>query len=107
MGSYLSHQMEADRQNEDFLASLVLLQEARIPALFEGSWNSATGSMFVQGRKGSRPKGVDEKKRQAAISLSKDKSRSVKEICEILGIARNTYYKYTRQPKAEPVTSAK
>ena len=60
-----------------------------------------------RGRKGGRPPGVDEKKRQAAISLAKDKSRSVKEICEILGIARNTYYKYTRLPKAQPVTSPK
>lgn len=25
-----------------------------------------------------------------------DTGRSVKEICEILGISRNTYYKYTR-----------
>lgn len=61
----------------------------------------------ARGRKGGRPPGVDEKKRQAAISLAKDKSRSVKEICEILGIARNTYYKYTRQPKADSLTSAK
>jgi DNA invertase Pin-like site-specific DNA recombinase len=50
----------------------------------------------VRGRKGGRPKGVDEKKRKAALALKKDRERSVKEICEIVGISRNTYYKYTR-----------
>ena len=49
----------------------------------------------ARGRKGGRPKGVDEKKRKAALSLKKDPERSVKEICEIVGISRNTYYKYT------------
>jgi len=49
----------------------------------------------ARGRKGGRPKGVDEKKMKAALSLKKDPERSVKEICEIVGISRNTYYKYT------------
>jgi DNA invertase Pin-like site-specific DNA recombinase len=49
----------------------------------------------ARGRMGGRPKGVDEKKRKAALSLKKDPERSVKEICEIVGISRNTYYKYT------------
>ena len=33
--------------------------------------------------------------RKAALSLKKDPERSVKEICEIVEISRNTYYKYT------------
>ena len=49
----------------------------------------------ARGRKGGRPKGVDEKKKKAALSLKKDPDRSVKDICEIVGISRNTYYKYT------------
>jgi ACT domain-containing protein len=28
--------------------------------------------------------------------LQKDVNHSVKDICEIVGISRNTYYKYTR-----------
>lgn len=64
----------------------------------------------ARGRKGRRPKGVDEKKRKAALALKNDPTRSVTEICEILGISRNTYYKYTRasekalapQPRALP-----
>jgi DNA invertase Pin-like site-specific DNA recombinase len=50
----------------------------------------------ARGRKGGRPKGVDQKKQKAALALKKDAGRSVREICEIVGISRNTYYKYTR-----------
>jgi len=45
---------------------------------------------------------ADEKKRQAALSLKKDTTRTVGEICEILGISRNTYYKYTRPEAPAP-----
>jgi DNA invertase Pin-like site-specific DNA recombinase len=51
----------------------------------------------ARGRKGGRPKGVDEKKRKAALALKRDPKYSVKEICDIVGISRNTYYKYTRE----------
>ncbi|MDZ4720040.1 MAG: recombinase family protein [Roseiflexaceae bacterium] len=50
----------------------------------------------ARGRKGGRPKGVNQKKQKAALALKKDAGRSVREICEIVGISRNTYYKYTR-----------
>jgi hypothetical protein len=46
---------------------------------------------------GGRPKGVDEKKRKAALALKRDPNYSVREICEIVGISRNTYYKYSRE----------
>jgi len=58
----------------------------------------------ARGRKGGRPRGVDEKKRKAALALKRDPHYSVREICEIVGISRNTYYKYTRmeKPSAPP-----
>ncbi len=52
--------------------------------------------MPARGRKGGRPKGVDQKKQQAALALKHEARHSVREICEIVGISRNTYYKYTR-----------
>ena len=58
--------------------------------------NAGLSAARERGRKGGRPKGVDEKKTMAALSLKKDLDRSVKEICEIVGISCNTYYKYTR-----------
>lgn len=56
--------------------------------------NAGLSAARARGRKGGRPKGVDEKKRKAALALSRDTTRSVREICEILGVSRNTYYKY-------------
>jgi DNA invertase Pin-like site-specific DNA recombinase len=50
----------------------------------------------ARGRKGGRPKGMDEKKRKMAIALRADSTRSVQEICETLRISRATFYRYTR-----------
>lgn len=58
--------------------------------------NAGLSAARARGRKGGRPKGVDEKKRKAALALKHDPQYSIKEICEIVGISRNTYYKYTR-----------
>ena len=51
----------------------------------------------TRGRNGGRPKGVDEKKRKAAVALKRDPQYSIREICEIVGISRNTSSKYTRE----------
>jgi DNA invertase Pin-like site-specific DNA recombinase len=42
-------------------------------------------------------KGVNTKKQKAALALKANPQYSIREICEIVGISRNTYYKYTRQ----------
>jgi len=39
---------------------------------------------------------VDQKKQKTALALKQDPRHSIREICEIVGISRNTYYKYTR-----------
>lgn len=54
----------------------------------------------ARGRLGGRPKGVDQKKQKAALALKKNGTYSVREICEIVGISRNTYYKYTGEDTA-------
>lgn len=72
--------------------------------------NAGLAAARARGRKGGRPKGVDERKRKAALALKNDPSRSVKEICDILGISRNTYYKYVRledSPASNPKSSRK
>lgn len=50
----------------------------------------------ARGRTGGRPKGIDDNKRKAALALKRDPNYTVQEICTIVGISRNTYYKYTR-----------
>jgi DNA invertase Pin-like site-specific DNA recombinase len=57
--------------------------------------NAGLSAARARGRKGGRPKGVDQKKQKAALALKKDAGHSIREICEIVGISRNTYYKYT------------
>lgn len=54
----------------------------------------------ARGRNGGRPKGIDERKQKAALALKRDPQYSIKEICSIVGISRNTYYKYTRTEKS-------
>jgi DNA invertase Pin-like site-specific DNA recombinase len=59
--------------------------------------NAGLSAARARGRKGGRPKGVvDPNKQKAALALKNDTSRSVSEICQILGVCRNTYYKYIR-----------
>ncbi len=58
--------------------------------------NAGLTAARARGRTGGRPKGVNEKKRKAALALKRDPHYSIKEICEIVGISRNTYYKYTQ-----------
>ena len=48
----------------------------------------------ARGRQGGRPKGRDVAKQEAARSLSQDRSRSVTQICKMLGISRTSYYRY-------------
>ena len=62
--------------------------------------NAGLAAARARGRQGGRPKGRDERKRQAALALSQDKSRSVSEICRMLGISRTSYYRYTSKAAA-------
>jgi DNA invertase Pin-like site-specific DNA recombinase len=63
--------------------------------------NAGLAAARARGRKGGRPKGMDEKKRKLALDLRKDTSRSINEICEILRISRATFYRYTSPALSE------
>ena len=70
--------------------------------------NAGLSAARARGRKGGRPKGVtDPNKQKAALALKKDTSRSVSEICQILGVCRNTYYKYVRSAESSKGSKAK
>lgn len=51
-------------------------------------------SARARGRTGGRPKALDSKKRDLAISLYDGKQHSIKDICDIMGIGKTTLYKY-------------
>lgn len=51
----------------------------------------------ARGRLGGRPKALDEKQSEALVLLYKEKKHSVKEICQIMGISKQTLYNYLRK----------
>src|SRR3954447_3660238 len=48
----------------------------------------------ARGRKGGRPRSLDEKKRAQAVTLHGDPTNSVADICRTLGVSRATLYRY-------------
>jgi len=53
----------------------------------------------ARGRKGGRPKSLNDKKVKLAYQLYDERKHTVKEICDILGISKPTLYAYLRQRK--------
>ncbi len=51
----------------------------------------------ARGRKGGRPRALDEKKTQLLYQLYDERKRTVKEICDILEISRSTCYAYLQR----------
>jgi DNA invertase Pin-like site-specific DNA recombinase len=55
-------------------------------------------SARARGKKGGRPKSLTSRQRQQAITLLKDSSNSVADICKTLRISRSTLYRYVPGP---------
>ena len=56
-------------------------------------------SARARGRKGGRPKAMDEKKAAMARTMHREQSHTVQEICETLGIGKTTLYRYLNADK--------
>lgn len=52
----------------------------------------------ARGKKGGRPKTLNEKEREIAVRLYNERKNSLKEICQIMKISKTTLYSYVRQP---------
>jgi DNA invertase Pin-like site-specific DNA recombinase len=50
----------------------------------------------ARGKLGGRPKALDDKRRALVLRMYADKSNSVREICEAVGISRATLYRVTK-----------
>ena len=50
----------------------------------------------ARGRKGGRPLALDAEKRKLAVKLYNNKSYSVNQVCQVMGISKPTLYKYVR-----------
>jgi len=55
----------------------------------------------ARGRNGGRPLKLNEKKRELAIKLYNERERSIKEICQMMGISRPTLYTYIHKHDKE------
>jgi DNA invertase Pin-like site-specific DNA recombinase len=58
--------------------------------------NAGLRAARARGRKGGRPKRLDEKKRKLAIQLYRERKQSIEEICQMTGISKPTLYGYVR-----------
>ncbi len=56
--------------------------------------NAGLKAARARGRKGGRPKSLSDKQRQQAVTLLKDSSNSIADICRTLKISRSTLYRY-------------
>ena len=59
-----------------------------------------------RGRKGGRPKAIDQRTFDMALKLYEDKNNPVGDICKRLGIARRTFYRYVEQHKKDQPANA-
>src|SRR3954465_2692981 len=58
----------------------------------------------ARGRNGGRPKALSESKAEMARQLYLDRTHSINEICQTLGISRTTFYRYVKPQDQEPTT---
>jgi DNA invertase Pin-like site-specific DNA recombinase len=58
----------------------------------------------VRGRKGERPKALNETKIELAYKLYDEKKHTIKEICRLLGVSKPALYAYLGQRKEEGVS---
>jgi DNA invertase Pin-like site-specific DNA recombinase len=69
--------------------------------------NAGLAAARARGRKGGRPRVMDEKKARAARAMRADTSLTVAEICAQLGISRMSFYRYTGESAPEPEKKAR
>jgi len=55
----------------------------------------------ARGRNGGRPLKLNDKKRELAIKLYNERERSIKEICQIMGVSKPTLYSYIHKHDKE------
>ena len=55
----------------------------------------------ARGRKGGRPKALDENKQALMVKLYEEKKHSIEQICKMIGISKPTLYKYILTSKSK------
>ncbi len=65
--------------------------------LIEDRTRAGLAAARARGRKGGRPKALNDDKRQLVVDLYRKKEMSVKKICEMMNISKPTLYAYVRE----------
>jgi DNA invertase Pin-like site-specific DNA recombinase len=55
----------------------------------------------ARGKKGGRPKALNDQQRQLVVRLYNERKNSIKEICEMMKISKPTLYSYLYQEKSQ------
>jgi DNA invertase Pin-like site-specific DNA recombinase len=58
--------------------------------------NAGLSAARARGRKGGRPKRLNDQRRKLAVQLYRDGKHSVDEVCQMMGISKPTLYSYVR-----------
>ena len=59
--------------------------------------NAGLASARARGRKGGRPKSLNQDRRKLAVQLYNDGKHSVMDVCRIVGVSKPTLYKYVKE----------
>jgi DNA invertase Pin-like site-specific DNA recombinase len=65
--------------------------------LIEDRTRAGLAAARARGRKGGRPKSLDNDKRRLVVDLYREKKLPVKQICEMMNISKPTLYAYVRE----------
>jgi DNA invertase Pin-like site-specific DNA recombinase len=75
-------------------------------ALAEFEWNlirertqAGLAAARARGRKGGRPKALDQNQQALAIKLYEERKYTIEQICKMMGLSKPTLYKYTETSK--------
>lgn len=59
--------------------------------------NAGLAAARARGRKGGRPKKLDDKKRKLAVRLFREGKQPIDEICDVMGISKPALYRYVKE----------
>ena len=59
--------------------------------------NAGLSAARARGRKGGRPKTLDDKKRKLAVQLYRDRKHTIDAICQMMAITKPTLYRYVQE----------